>query len=129
MNKHILVSFGVVIIALVGLLISSSSQNVQDDNQSTLGAENFIQCLAEQEVVVYGSETCPACLQFAQQFGGYKEIEPIFVECNDNREECATNMQTNYVPEIQIEGVLFEGVPTPENLSRATGCENDSANR
>lgn len=128
MNKYIYwASFGIILIIMVGLSVVSGRQNAQNNSQSTLGFESFVQCLAEQEVVVYGSETCPACFQFAEQFGGYEEIDPIFIECGDNPQECAARMQTNYVPEIQIGGELFEGISTPEGLSDITGCKIDNS--
>lgn len=83
----------------------------------------FVQCLADAGVVVYASRTCPACAMFAESLGGYEVVAPIFVECSEERERCSAEMQTNYVPEIQINGVLYEGSRAPEELARITGCE------
>jgi len=84
--------------------------------------ETFVQCLANEGVVIYGMRTCPACRQLADSFGGYDAISLIYVECSQEQERCRNEMKTNYVPEIQIIGELFEGRRTPQDLSSATGC-------
>lgn len=86
-------------------------------------SEDFIQCLADAGMVVYGSRTCPACTQFAESFGGYDKIAPFYVECTVDSERCAEEMQTNYVPEIQINGVVYEGGRSHEVLAQVTGCK------
>jgi hypothetical protein len=50
-------------------------------------------------------------------------VEPIYVECSENWDICEEEKETGYVPEVQIEGVLFEGGKTPANFSMETGCE------
>ncbi len=83
----------------------------------------FIQCLADEGVVIYGMRGCPACEQLARNFGGYDAINLIYVECREEQKRCSDEMKTRYVPEIQIMGNLFEEGRTPQDLSWATGCE------
>ena len=129
MNKYILISFAVVLVGLTGYFAMSNTQKTQeeqarkDNDPAVLAMREFVQCLADEEVVVYGTETCPACTRFAEQFGGYEEIDPIYVECRENPEECNLNMQTDFVPEIQIDGALYEEATTPENLGEVTWCK------
>lgn len=85
----------------------------------------LVNCLAENNVVIYGSATCPACLELANSFGGYEAIKPIYVECTDQQERCIREMQTNYVPEIHINGEVYNGPRSPEILADITGCEMD----
>ncbi len=96
---------------------------VSEPEDDSVTPEAFVQCLADAGVVVYGSNTCPACTQFANSLGGYDVIAPIYVECTEEWERCSVEMQGNFVPEIQIDGVLYEGSRAPEELARVTGCE------
>jgi len=90
---------------------------VKNDPEKTL-----IQCLADGGLVIYGSRTCPACAQLAESFGGYDKIALIYVECSEEWERCSAEMQTNYVPEIQIQGKLYNGPRNPENIADAVSC-------
>ncbi len=98
---------------------------VKEEPEETSGdsISQLVQCLADAGVVVYGMYTCPACAQFADSFGGYEVIDPIYVECTEEWERCNQEMKTTYVPEIQIKDSLFEGQRTPQGLAEATGCK------
>jgi hypothetical protein len=86
------------------------------------GKNAFIECLKDEGVTIYGSLTCPACAQMASEFGGYNVIRPIYVECTVESRRCDQEMVVSYVPAVQIDGVLLDEPPTPENIARATGC-------
>ncbi len=88
-----------------------------------LPSDEFIQCLADSEMVVYASKTCPACTALADLFGGYEAVEGLFVFCGDDWDTCEAQMQTNYVPEIQYKGEVFEGGRSMEAFAGLTGCE------
>ena len=81
-----------------------------------------VACLKEKGVVIYGSRTCPACAQMVTLFKGYEVIDPIYVECQTNGLRCSVEMQTQYVPEVQISGSLFQGPATPAAIAAAVGC-------
>jgi hypothetical protein len=108
----------------------SETQNEQDYVQNSLenglkhenNVDGFIRCLVESGVVIYASRTCPACFALAESFGGYAKVETLFVECNDNPARCQTEMQTGYVPEIQINGILYDGPRSLDSLAKVTGC-------
>ncbi len=95
-------------------------KGVNQIDQDTM--DSFIQCLAEAGMVVYGTRTCPACLSFVNSFGGYDRVESLYVECHDEGERCQAEMQTNYVPEIQIKGQLYEGPRDHASLGKTAGC-------
>ncbi len=84
---------------------------------------SLVNCLKEKEVVVYGSKTCPACAQLVDGFGGHDIIDPIYVECMEERERCDDEKKTGYVPEIQIKGELYEEGRSPSDLALKVGCE------
>ena len=131
MNKNILAII-VAIALIVGALFltgiieidseidpEEGGQEVEIDGDMT----DLINCLAEEGLVIYGLDTCPACTQLANSLGGYDAIEPIYVECSEDQQECAENTKTQYVPEIQIDGELYEGNNDPRSLANEVGCE------
>ena len=81
------------------------------------------ECLAEAGVVIYGSRTCPACARLVKEYGGYENMEPIYVECQDEPERCNREMLVNYVPAVQIKGEVFEGWASPAVLAEFVGCQ------
>ena len=83
----------------------------------------FNECLAENGVVIYGSEWCPACQSLVELLGGNQAIQPIYVECTNNQQRCTEETRTNYIPEIQINGEIYEGARTIQELASITGCE------
>ena len=86
-------------------------------------SEDFVQCLVDSGVVIYVSDTCPACTNLADEFGGYDVAGELFVNCNEKPEICDVQMKTDYVPEIQHSGELLESVSSIEDFSKLTGCE------
>jgi hypothetical protein len=142
MKKRIILSIIIFLVLIIGAVYFFQKQDkeiekptVNGNNNQEQNSENgkitseFIQCLSEAGVVIYGSATCPACLQLRQDLGGDNIIKPIYVDCSgiaekQDTERCLEEMQTVYVPEIQIKGELFEEWGSPEALAEATGCDN-----
>ncbi len=127
MNSNtFMVGIAVLTFAVLGFAIYNNQSSSEETNESAVAdtaMQEFAGCLADNDVVAYTSETCPACFRFAQQFGGYENMEPINVECGENPEECQQNMQTDYVPEVQIDSQVLESTPTLDDLAAATGCK------
>lgn len=86
-------------------------------------SEGFVQCLVDSNVVIYVSDTCPACTNLVNEFGGYDAVDGFFVNCNEKSEICDVQMQTNTVPEIQYNGEVVENIRNMEDFSKLTGCE------
>lgn len=118
MNKNILIIVSILVFILVAVYAASLIGSI--DPLESNG--NFIQCLADRGLVIYGSRTCPACAQLVESLGGHEAVNPVYVECAEERERCNQNMQTNYVPEIQINGQVYAGSRAPEALGEAVGC-------
>ncbi len=93
------------------------------EDKDVLVSREFISCLKEEGVVIYGSPWCPACSQLVENFGGYKKIEPIYVDCTEEEERCELEKLTEYVPEIQIKENLYEGPRNLEDIAKETSCE------
>lgn len=131
MNKN-KISFLVAVILISGSLYISGAfdglrANITPDESPSTEMGAFIDCLAENELVIFGSEWCPACGQLADSLGGYDAIDSIYVECTESgseeeRERCKEEAKTGYVPEIQIEGEVYEGPRDPESLGEVVGC-------
>lgn len=88
----------------------------------------LIDCLDENELVIYGAATCPACQQLVASLGGEETVDPVYVECTqegspEDQEQCNENTETGYVPEIQIAGEVYEGSREPADLGAEVGCE------
>jgi len=105
----------------------NSEENLEDIEEENGEMSGLIDCLAENDLVIYGAEWCPACTQLAESFGGYEAIDPIYVECAEGTPEeaqrCEEETETGYVPEIQIAGDLYEGVRDPASLGSEVGCQ------
>ena len=84
-------------------------------------ANEFIDCLDESEVLIYGAEWCSACGNLAESLGGYELVDPIWIECTEEEERCNEEKQAGYVPEMHIEGELVDTMG-PETLSEELGC-------
>lgn len=129
MNKLLVVGVIAVFIAVIGLAASRDggpdemSPGVAEESADLSQQLAFSECLSDAGVVVYGNTTCPACTAFANQFGGYEAVEPIFVECRDNPEQCQANMQTEFIPEIQLRGERIDNPVSVEQLAELTECE------
>ncbi len=82
----------------------------------------LVDCLDEEGVTIYGSEWCPYCTELAEAFGGYDTVDPIWVECTEEEQRCEEEMQGQGVPEIQINGELYEGPRDPESIAQEVGC-------
>ena len=136
MNKNIL-SIIVAIALIVGALFLTGIVEIDSEIDPEEGGQeveidgdmaDLVDCLAENNLVIYGAHWCPACGQLADSFGGYEAIDPIYVECTDEgtkeeRQRCDEEAQTTYVPEIQIDGELYEGPNDPRSLANEVGCE------
>lgn len=74
--------------------------------------------------MIYGSKYCPACSSLVESFDGYEAVSSIYVECADNQDTCSAEMQTNYVPEIQIRGGLYRRSRDHDSIAEAVDCQN-----
>jgi len=129
MKKEILiVLISTIVITGVVFLSDVTTDGSADLSGSQLREmEELIECFDENNLVIYGSEWCPACTSFVESLGGYDLVEPIYVECSDlgsdeEQERCLEEAKTNYVPEIQIDGEVYHGDIDPESLAEEVGC-------
>ncbi len=100
---------------------SGTEGNIDEEIGETT-IDDFIQCLKERGLVIYGEEWCPYCTQLAESLGGYETADPIYVECTEERERCNEEMLGGGVPEIQIKGEMYRGSRDPRKLAEETNC-------
>lgn len=127
LNKKIfLILIGVFAVILMSFLFlnnSDANKNSINNPTNSYSLENFNQCLSKEGVVIYGSEWCPACNSLVETLGGYEKVGPVYVECTKEQERCQKETKTNYVPEIQINGRVYEGSRSLNSLAEITGCK------
>ena len=82
---------------------------------------DFVQCLAQSNVVIYASRTCPACTDLMAKFGGYDIVAPIVIECGENPDLCDQKNITA-VPTIFINDQEYSGNRSLESFAQETGC-------
>ena len=133
LNKKIfLILIGVFAVILMGFLFlnnSDTNKNSTNNPNNSYSLENFNQCLSDKGVVIYGSKWCPACSSLVETLGGYEKANPVYVECTIEQERCQKETKTNYVPEIQINGEVYEGSRSLNSLAEITGCQTSSLER
>ncbi len=115
--KVILIVCGALLVLFSGIYFLD-----QQNNATPIGSDNFISCLYENEVVIYGTPTCPYCLQLIAEYDAYEDFEKIYVNCNEDMERCSNEMLTDGVPEVQIAGKLLQEWASPEVLTQKTNC-------
>ncbi len=107
-------------ISVLGLVLVASILYLFTPDIQTAG--DLIGCLEQNGVRIYGAEWCPACSRLAESLGGYDVVDPIWVECTDEQQRCQQEMHGSGVPEIQINGQLYQGSRDPEAIAEEVGC-------
>jgi hypothetical protein len=120
---------GLVVIVFASQFLFSGGTKETTINQPTSpsgdlsGLDEFANCLTENDVVFYGTKTCPACSQQRGTFGDSLEYVN-YVECDKNAQTSNLCSRENIrvVPTWKFNGVPKEGVMTLEQLARESGC-------
>ena len=127
--SFLILAMALIIVLSLFLLLDNSDKNDNSNDYNNSNNNNktdpyweFNQCLADNGVIIYGTGWCPACRQLVESLGGYENISPVYVDCMDEKERCDNEKKTGYIPEIQIEGKLYESSRSLESLSQLTGC-------
>ena len=116
MRKNFSIILIVVTLLTLLFFIWKTKENKEEETK------NLIQCLVEADVLVYGSRYCLSCSELIEKLGGYDKIDPIYIECEENRDKCLGELKTGYVPEIQIKGEIYTGEETLNDIAKEVGC-------
>jgi hypothetical protein len=89
--------------------------------KTAVSEQVFVECLKKNNVVMYGTDTCGACITQKEIFGvDFKGID--YVNCAFNNESCIFNKIAKF-PTWKKDEQILTGVQTLESLSRFSGCE------
>jgi len=117
-SKKVLI---IVAIAAIAILALAYSRLTGMFVSTTSNYDNFAKCLTEKGVVMYGTKTCPHCKNQKEMFGdSFKYIN--YVDCIDNSIQC-TEKGIQFVPAWYIDGKLYTGEKTIEELKSLSRCE------
>ncbi len=84
--------------------------------------DQFISCLSEHEMLIYGADWCGYTNQLVDLLGGLEMIDQIYVECTQEEDLCQEAQITGY-PTIRFAGEDYNGPRTLEGLAEVTGCQ------
>lgn len=103
--------------------ISAIAENIRTRlEEKRERTRNFIECLEDEEFIIYGFKGLPDCDNLLSQFGDYDFVDLIYIECSENEEKCINEMKEYYVPEIQIKGEVYQGETDTSSIEGETGC-------
>ncbi len=123
-TKNLLIAAPLVLLIGVAIYFGNFTTEETPTGQVTAGETGeLVECLDDNDVLIYGAEWCPYCTELAESFGGYDVVDPIWVECTEEEQRCEQEMIDEGVPEIQIDGEMYHGVREPESIGEAVGCE------
>ena len=109
--------FGLGILALIFFM---SGRNVSSEPREY---DNFTKCLTEAGAVMYGTNWCVHCQEQKGEFGkSFKYVD--YVNCDINRADCISAGVMVY-PTWEIDGQLFPGSKSLQQLSQLSGCALD----
>lgn len=106
---------------IIAILFLSACQT------GTRASPEFVSCLEEQNVKMYGAFWCGHC---ADQKALLGKVDTIYIECdargkNEQSELCIEKGIEGY-PTFELgNGSFISGVHTVEELSNITGCQID----
>lgn len=106
-----------------GIEEEGEESDVPEEDLTVSQLEDLIVCLNDADVVIYGTPTCPYCTKLVDSLGGSNVVEPIYVNCFEEEARCREEMKGRGVPEIQIEGEMYQGSRDPQDIASVVGCE------
>ena len=94
-------------------------------NNYTAGElDNFAQCLAERDFVMYGAYWCPHCQAEKKAFGSsWKYVSSV--ECTSEPKRCTQAGITSFPTWLGPDGIRLEGEQGVRRLSEVSGCTLD----
>lgn len=119
-NKNSLKILGFVV---VGALVITAAFFVLNKKSSgvTTNLDAFAQCLADQNITMYGTEWCVYCQKEKKNFGDSFRLVPN-VDCGQEPNKCAENKIEATPTWIFPDGRRLVGLQGLEKLSQASSC-------
>lgn len=105
----------VIAIGIVGYMTLRGNEAVYSN------LDEFAQCLAKKNIIMYGADWCTDCKNETRSFGdAWRYVK--YVECPKNAEMCAQKKVVSYPTWIFPNGDMLLGEQGVERLSKASGC-------
>ncbi len=102
-----------------GNYLLSNVEKLQDFTSRILRENNFSQCLASSNVVVFGSSTDVNTLQQLQALGTFSGR--VFFDCSKNLQTCI-NLNITNIPATAFQNQVYYGVQPVSLYTQLTGC-------
>ncbi|MGL5830876.1 MAG: hypothetical protein ACRCZE_01880 [Candidatus Altimarinota bacterium] len=117
--------FIVMVLVVVSFKVMVANQweenEVEGDNKTlTTTREDFVMCLKESGLIMYGDNTCEFCRQQKKMFGSQFE-ELNYVNCQFEKEICESKGISAY-PVWEINEKRAIGIQNFEQLGQLTNC-------
>ena len=109
------------IIGIIILIIIFSSFGVYSYMKKPGQYDEFVKCLTDKEVIIYGNDYCSYTNQQLNFFGKSQKYLN-YVKCVDNENLC-DEKGVEITPTWEINGETYSGIQSLEKLSELTGCE------
>lgn len=120
MKKLLLVAFLLVSI----LLVWCAKQDDQSGSSgySTAQIDQLAQCLAEKNIIMYGTDRCPHCQNQKKKFGdAFEKI--TFIDCDDSRIQCQAAGVQGFPTWITPDWQKYAWGQSLESLATIGWCE------
>ncbi|MFA5484752.1 MAG: hypothetical protein WC260_00660 [Candidatus Pacearchaeota archaeon] len=103
----------------------ASLVNTSFSNFSEIDKEKiilFVNCLSSKGLKIYGLSNQEYTIYLAGIFGGFEIIEPIYIDCSENRITCL-NENIMYYPSVKVKNNFVGVEASLDDFSRITGCD------
>ncbi|MDI6826253.1 MAG: hypothetical protein QMD36_03605 [Candidatus Aenigmarchaeota archaeon] len=105
-----------------GRLVSDRVFKLDEFTSSLQKQSEFIDCLDEKGLKVYGLSTDNVTqIQVGYVLGGSRFLSKIYVDCDVNPKECE-DAGIKVIPSIVYENKIYEGLKTLDWFENKTGC-------
>ena len=108
------------IVGIVLLIVLFSSLTIYSQSKKPGALDDFVNCLNEKGVVVYGNDFCSYTMNQLGFFGKSKK-NLNYVKCFDNQKLCE-DLGIKLTPTWKIGYNMYEEVKTIQRLSTLSGC-------
>lgn len=113
-NTIIIVAVGIAVAGLGFLFVKPGQQEAS-------ALDSFAQCLAKEQITMYGADWCPHCQNEKKAFGDSFRFVP-YVECPDDPKRCLDEGIKGYPTWVFPDGRKLAGEQGLKILSKESGC-------
>lgn len=108
------------IFIIIALIVIFSSLTVYSYSKKPGQQDDFVSCLNEKNVVVYGNDFCSYTLHQLGAFGKSKD-NLNYIKCSENEELC-DKKNIRITPTWEINGRFYEEVQGLDKIAGLSGC-------